>query len=316
VAVNTDSVWFSNKTIFLGPLKIRRVKNTSFQAHNYPGVVPWLLWVLCMSLAWSHPDLDLQIDELTEQLEKQPDQAGLLLKRGDLQRRHGNWDLAWADFNRVRQIQADNELLDWFEGRLAVDSGQPELALKYLDRFLTLNPGHGIALQNRAQAFMLLDQPLMAARDLQTVINGEETPGPALYSANALALIKAGSEYYPQAMDVVRDGLVRFHSEMLLTGIATDISLARLDIGSAQDLISKLPGPLLNLPQWQFRRALLDCVSGRRQDALNSFIQLSQDPSKSPNKIVLLQQHWFPVLVEQPGVENCQTAAQEILRDY
>ena len=50
-----------------------------------------------------------------------------------------NPDLARADFERVREIQPDNKTVDWFEGRLEVESGQAAVGVQLLDRFLLYN---------------------------------------------------------------------------------------------------------------------------------------------------------------------------------
>ncbi len=84
-----------------------------------------LLLILLCPTTFAHPDLQLQIDELSGQLEHEPGNVELLLRRGDLQRRHENWDLAREDFERIRKIQPDNKTVDWFEGRLDVQSGRP-----------------------------------------------------------------------------------------------------------------------------------------------------------------------------------------------
>lgn len=78
--------------------------------------VCFLLLVPVWPVVHAHPDLLLQIEGLTEQLERQADNVELLLKRGDLLRRHESRDLARADFKRVREIQPDNITIDWFEG--------------------------------------------------------------------------------------------------------------------------------------------------------------------------------------------------------
>lgn len=227
----------------------------------------WLLsaMVLLAPPAFPHADLDLQIENLSRQLQEQPDNVELLLKRGDLQRRHENFDLARSDFARVREIQPDNKIVDWFEGRVEVEAGRPEQGIKYLDRFLESGPdrsssGYLIALQNRAQAHLLLDQPLLAAKDYQEVIRASDKPTPTLYSSGALALVEAGTEHFPDAMGLVQQGLSRFPGEVTLTGIGTDISLAMADIDTARGLIDTLPEPILGLPKWKARVALLDCL--------------------------------------------------------
>jgi tetratricopeptide (TPR) repeat protein len=221
-------------------------------------VWPLLLVIMLTPRAWSHADLELQIEELTLQLERQPDNVEWLLKRGDLQRRHESYGLARNDFRRVREIQPDHKIVDWFEGRLEVESGRAEIGIKFLDRFLMANPDHGIALQNRAQAHLLLHQPLLAARDYQRVIQVSAKPAPSIYSSNAQALVDAGPEYFSEAMGVVRVGLERFPGEVSLTGLGTDIALAMSDLETAQELINTLPVAILGLPQWKARVALLD----------------------------------------------------------
>jgi hypothetical protein len=105
---------------------------------------------------------------------------------------------------------------------------------------------------------LLLNQPLLAAQDYQRVILVSDKPAPSLYSDGARALVEAGSEYFPQAMGLVKQGLMRFPGEVTLTGLGTDISLAMSDVETAQELIDTLPAAILRLPQWQARVALLN----------------------------------------------------------
>jgi len=274
------------------------------------------LLVPVWSAVHAHPDLLLQIEALTEQLQRQPDNVDLLLKRGDLQRRHQSRDLALADFIRVREIQPDNKTVDWFEGRLEIESGRPDNGVQYLNRFLRSNPGHAIALQNRAQGYLLLKQPLLAAQDFEAVIQASDRPAPALFSANALALVEAGTEHFSKALLVVQNGLAQFPSEIRLSAIGVDISLSRSDTDTAAGLIGQLPVPVQKLPQWQTRRALLDCQAGNEARAALWFTGASEDAPGLRHSPPLLGRKWLALLAAEPISENCQEAALEILQDY
>lgn len=278
----------------------------------------WLLtrlagfFLLCMTVCpvlYAHSDLRLQIDELTTQLELKPDNPELLLRRGDLQRRHENWDLARADFRRVREVQPDNPMVDWFEGRMEVEAGRPLEGVALLDRFLLTQPHQVIALQNRARGYLQLDRPLLAAGDLQTVIRVSDNPAPFLYSTSALAYIAAGTDYFPDAMTVTDQGLSKFPSEIVLTRIATDLSLAQADTETASKLVGQLPASIQNLPQWQTRIALLDCQTGEVSDVIAALKALPVS-RKSPD---LLSEEWLTRLANEPSAENCQAAALSIL---
>jgi len=266
--------------------------------------------------ALAHPELQLQIDQLTAQLELEPDNVDLLLKRGDLHRRHDSADLARTDFNRVREIQPENQTVDWFEGRLGVQTGDPREGVRYLDRFLLNNPGHVIALQNRAEGYWLLNQPLLAAKDFQTVIRESDNPAPSVYASCALAYIAAGSNYYSAALDIVKKGLSLFPGEVTLTAFATDLSLARLEVEGADIFINSLPAAVLKLPQWQTRIALLECEAGNMASASEWFSSYPVAPLRSQFSSGLLSEKWLARLATDPSADNCQAAAIEILNSH
>lgn len=276
----------------------------------------FLLCVLVSPGVYSHADLQLQIEQLTEQLIQQPDNVDLLLKRGNLQRRHGDWASARGDFRRVREIEPDNMSVDWFEGRLDVESGRAAEGVQYLDRFLLANPDNAIALQNRAQGRLLLGQPLLAAKDFAKVIETSDKPAPSLFSANAFALIEAGSEHFSSAMEVVQSGLARFPSEINLTGIGVDLSLAQSETDRAAELMGQLPVAIQKLPQWKTRKALLDCLTGHGEKATSWFSSAGTNLSQVRQRPGLLDEQWLTRLGADPSPENCQAAALEILQRY
>lgn len=269
----------------------------------------FLLFMTICPVLYAHSDLSLQIDGLSRQLKLEPDSPELLLKRGDLQRRHENWDLARADFTRVREVKPGNPTVDWFEGRMEVEAGRPLEGVALLDRFLLAQPHQVIALQNRAQGYLQLELPLLAARDFQTVIRVSENPAPALFSASALAFVAAGSDFFPDAMIVTNQGLSIFPGEIVLTGIATDLSLAQADTDTASKLVRQLPASIQNLPQWQTRIALLDCQAGD-MSGVTSALLASPVSRNSPD---LLSEEWATRLANEPNAENCQAAALAIL---
>lgn len=272
-----------------------------------------VLLLLLAAPVYSHTDLDLQIEEISRQLERQTDNVDLLLRRGDLQRRHENRALALEDFNRVRDIQPDNSLVDWFEGRLQIETGQPQEGVRLLDRFLLANPDHSIALQNRAQGYLLLEQPLLAAQDFKTVIRVSAKPTPSLYNSAASALVQAGADHYSEAMDVVQEGLGQFPTEITLMGMGTDISLARQDTETAARLINQLPMPLQKLSQWQLRWALLNCQSGQQALASNWFTSASKIEKIAGPNVNGLSHELLTELAEDASAFNCQAASVKLL---
>ena len=284
---------------------------------NYlPLSVLFCLANLLSSIAWSHPDLLLQIEQLSAQLNQDPGNATLLLKRGDLYRRHEDWEKSLFDFRRAREMNPGNPQVDWFEGRLFIQWGDPQQGLDLLNKFLNTHAEHSIALQNRAQAYLLLHRPLEAARDYGKVIRVSPRPTPVLYSARALALVQAGSDQYTHAMTTVVEGLNKFPQEITLTGIGVDISLAESDTQMVDKMFAQLPGPIRQLYQWQTRQALLECQKGSIAEARQWFSMAATNQSRYRSLPGTLTRDQLSHLASAPTVELCQQVSLQMLKRY
>ncbi len=212
--------------------------------------------------SFAHPELLSQIELLDVQLHEHPGDPGLLLKRGDLYRRHGDYDAARRDFADAGKAEPPPPDLDFFEGWLQLETSQPESALTSFNRYLAAHPGHVKTLILRADAFIALKQPAKAATDLGQAISHSQSPSPALFRQQALALVSAGAGRWPDARAVIEDGLSRFPAEVSLLGLGTDLALALDDEASARHYMSKLPAAVRELPQWQERLDLADGLAG------------------------------------------------------
>src|ERR1044072_144612 len=93
--------------------------------------------MLCVPcLAFGHADIETQIAAVTERIEKEPLNAELYLKRGELQRMHANWQEAEADYSRAAKLNPKLATVELARGNMLLDSGRAELAKEAFDRFL------------------------------------------------------------------------------------------------------------------------------------------------------------------------------------
>ncbi len=217
----------------------------------------------CLALALgaqgaAHPDLELQIEEVSSAIGERPLDADLLLKRGDLYRRHGQWLEAERDFASARSLEPDNPEIDWLEGRLFVDAGRNGEAVVVLTRFIESAPAHSAAYRYRAKARWLGNDPQGAANDFSAAIETSMRPAPAMY--RSLAIARNASGQATQAQLVIDEGLDRFPGEISLLGLAVDISIAANQTDAALAYLGHLPDSSLQLPQWMLREALLRCI--------------------------------------------------------
>lgn len=246
----------------------------------------------------------------------QPDNTELLLKRGDLHRRHGDWNAGKRDFEKVRELQPDHPRVDWFEGRLLVAAGEYRQGDVLLTRFLVNTPNHSGAHQIRAVAREHLDQPLKAADDYRAAINSSERPSPSLYRSLVLTYVSAGVGYTDAAISAVDEGLGLFPFEVSLLGLGTDLSLSRSDVQMAAEYMAGVQPGLLKLPQWKFRLALQSCIFGETDAAATQFGELLSSMPEDGSKRTgtwLPPSGFLASLATNPDAEACSKAAWDSL---
>src|SRR5206468_12433739 len=118
----------------------------------------------------AHGPIHEQIDAVTKQIQADPHNATLYLKRGELRRVHQEWDLALADYDRAAELNPKLDQIDLSRGKLFLASDRPEQAKACLDRFLAKYPDHPDALTTRARVLVNLRQRLAAAGDFTRAI--------------------------------------------------------------------------------------------------------------------------------------------------
>jgi tetratricopeptide (TPR) repeat protein len=210
---------------------------------------------------YAHPDLVLQIEALDTQIVAKPDDSELLIKRGDLYRRHENYSAAAADFTTARIASPENSLLDFYEGRLKLDSGEAAEAETYFQNYLTTHPQHSKAWMLRGKTNIQLVQPEAAAGFFKQAIKTTKKPSPDLYRSQILSMAAMGESEWNAAIEVVDEGLKHFGMEVSLLGLGVDIALASNQIPKAQQYLATLPDALLALQQWDTRLSATHCLA-------------------------------------------------------
>ena len=217
--------------------------------------------VLHVQVGIAHSDLLLQIDAVSRQLELEPNNDALLIKRGDLYRRHLDYEAAERDFSAARKANPANPLNDFFSGRLALETGDAQAADILLSRHVQQQPQDAAAWVLRGRAGMALGEFDRAAEDFAHAIERSPRPSPELFRLQVLALV-AGDQY-AKALEVLDAGLARIPGEVNLIALAADTSLVAGDNDRAALYMSLAPEPLFQIERWQQLRARVTCSDER-----------------------------------------------------
>lgn len=272
-----------------------------------------VLMAVCKA-ALGHPEIDLQIQEASQQITQYPANADLYLKRGELYRRHSDLGLAREDLEKARTLEPSHRLLNWYEGRVALDARDFPVANQKFSLYIESEPAHAPVFYLRGMARDGLGQYLFAAEDYARSIGLSKNPAPALFRSQALSLIAAND--WQASGHIINAGLSRYPREVSLLGIAVELSLIRQDTHQALAYFTRLPERLRSLPQWRFRKAVWHCVSGEQEAAADVFRSLVA-PTE-PQQVSRTGTWDVPVaaisnLIEQPQVNACVELVKELL---
>lgn len=239
------------------------------------GGVWWFVALVAASLTTllAHGPLHGQISELDAQLEQQPANAELLLRRADLHRLDGNATAAMADLTVVEKITPVLEGLWWVRGRLLVEQQRPEAALVDLTRWLERYPRHEGALTVRARVREQTQDFAGAVVDYTHAIAAADNPGPDLFLARARAQRQQGPEHFEAALCGLDEGIARLGNlvTLQLEAIELERALARTDGALAR--LDVLIRQAARKESWHARRAELLHHANRSAEAQQAWKQ-------------------------------------------
>ena len=220
------------------------------------------------SIVFAHRAVDVQIKHLNKQLKATPENGALFLKRGELHRQHGEWQLALRDFQQAKKTNSTSGDTDFYIGRLRLDINQADKALPLLSRFVRLNPNHSNALQNQGDAHFSLENFTRAAHVYKQVAALEQHPDPELFLKIARAYTAAGSGYQKQAKEAIEEGILRLGPLVTIVMVGIELELNQEDYKAALVLLEKLPKVVRDSPKWLGRRGDILNSSGRKEEAI------------------------------------------------
>jgi tetratricopeptide (TPR) repeat protein len=257
-------------------------------------------------MARAHGDLHEQIASVTGQIQQDPNNAMLFLKRGELHRVHGEWESAQADYDLVTQFAPDFAAIDFFRGRMLLEAGQIKPARKSLDRFLEKQPNHADALIARARVCMKLGEGEAAANDFTRAIARLPEPKPDYYLERAEALASAGDLHVADALRGLDEGIKKLGPLVAFRVRAIDLELMRKNYDGALARLEQIIGQSPRRETWLARKGDILEQAGRTGEAREAFAAaLTAIESLPPNhrktrSMVALENRLRPAL-EPPG---------------
>lgn len=251
----------------------------------------WILsLVAIVPAAWmppaqAHGDVHPRILELNRQIESHPQDAGLVLRRGELHRLDGNWTNALADLARAARLNPKLDLVELERGRVYFDAAQPERAVPHLDQFLLANPTNAVALVTRARCRAWLGRHREAVDDFSAAILASPAAGPDLHLERATALHALGIDGDREALKGLNDAIASIGPVLTLQAAALDLEVQLKSWDAALSRIGKLSEASPRRDRWLMRKAEVLELAGRTAEARAAWREAQREFEALPERM-------------------------------
>jgi tetratricopeptide (TPR) repeat protein len=244
-------------------------------------LLPACLIVLSFSvptIVHAHPDLELRIQLVTEEIEDNPGDARLLVFRGELHEEHEDWGAAWYDFDLAATEDPSYIAANFHRGRLLYTLGEYDEAEYVLKTFLRNARTRDDPSLPAASAHLVLGELLettgrwaQAAVQYDKGIRLSPKTNPGFYMARARALVKANGSNYGPALKGLDERLSKSPGLYSLQEYAIGLELERGNVNGADARIKHLIDTYPGLPRWRLRLAEVQHENGRDHDARRTY---------------------------------------------
>lgn len=195
--------------------------------------------VFCSAVAAAaHDGLHEQILAITEQIEKDPANAALYLKRAELYRLHAEWKNSEADFNRAERFDRRLTAVNLGRGKLWFDAKRFAKAKLALEKYLSSEPQSYEGVLTMARVFAKLRQTTAALKYFSSAIGLAPQDAAEIYLERAEAAIAAGR--LTEALNGLDEGLRKFPKLVTLQTAAIDLEVKRRNYDAALERLEKL----------------------------------------------------------------------------
>jgi predicted Zn-dependent protease len=199
-------------------------------------------------------------------IEESPGEPSLLVARGALHSRSGQWDKAERDL-RLAEAAGNKYDVAFELGQFYYRRGEYQKALGYIDTYIGVYPTHPAAFLLRARAASEAEQFDIAVASYQTYFGISTDPQPAEYlvAARLLASIKPAG--INNALALLDGGIRKLGLNPQLQRYATELELRRFDTQSALGRWYSLSDQLGRTPEWGITLARVLILADRIDEA-------------------------------------------------
>lgn len=251
----------------------------------------WARWFLgalslCIGVvAHGHADLEAQIGRLGDDLKKDPKNAALYLRRGELYRYHEEWTKAAKDCDQAQKLDPALAEVELARGKAFYGQGQMAKAVECLDRFLKRQPKEPEGYLFRGRALNRLGRNADAARDFGEVIALVPEPAPEYFIERARAQAGPGGGGAREAIRGLDAGIAKLGAPITLETEALELELSVRNYPAALARVERILAASPRKESWLHRKGEILELAGKPAEARSAYQEASKALQALPERI-------------------------------
>ena len=174
---------------------------------------------------FAHGAVHEQIVALTREMEKNPKDGELYLRRAELYRVHRSWDEALADYDEAARLNPELQGVHLGRAKMLLEADWPKSASRSADLFLQKMPNHPEGLVIRARSRVKMKEYQAAADDYALAIKQPYGDKPENFIERAQALDLAFPDNPDKAIDALEEGIAKLGPLVTLQLPAIDLEV-------------------------------------------------------------------------------------------
>lgn len=234
---------------------------------------PFLLGVAFLPFpAFGQADEREEIVTLTEKIRKDPQNAALYRRRGEMHRTVQNWDAAQSDYDQARHLDPKAmDDVDFLKGRVYLEANWPTSAKVALDRFLLRHKDHIEALIARARAHSKLGQRKASSDDYARALQLAPQPQPEFYLERAQTVAAGGDDHLADAVNGLDEGIKKLGPLPTLLLAAIDLEVQQKKFDAALARVDSAAAATPRKETWLARKGDILRQAGRTSEAREAY---------------------------------------------
>jgi len=231
---------------------------------------------------YAHGPVHENIIRVTKEIKANPDSADLYIQRGQYYQVDDNFDKAFADYTKARELAPQLPIIDLQFAKLFAKYNYANSALIYINQYLNNQPKNLNGLMSRAAIYTQLSEDSLAVLDFEEGIAQAKNPIPEYYLDISKAVLAADSTNFDPAIKWLQKGEETIGFNIVLRSYSIDLAVLQGDYNQAIIYVDEILKKMKRKEKWLVKKAEIYEAAKHPKEAYATYKEALQSIKQLP----------------------------------